>query len=63
MCLSWWRGAVCVSLCVCACVCMRMCTCQGQGSSAYPLCDLRQMNSPQPCNGTSDGAWEVPGTQ
>lgn len=48
------RGRVCV--CVCVRVCMRVCTCQGQGSSAHQLCDLRRVNSPQPCKGTSDGA-------
>ena len=46
------RGRV----CVCVCACVHMCTCQAQSSSAYHLCDLRQVNSPQPRGGTSDGA-------
>ena len=46
----------CVRVCVCVCVCVRVRARQAQSSSAYHLCDLRQVNSPQPCSGTSDGA-------
>ena len=33
----------------------QVCVRRGRGSSAYHLCDLRQVNSSHLCNGASDG--------